>query len=611
MTLDVHKHAPDIRRSLSGAALLFSFLALAGCGGGGGDGGTPAPSIAVSKSSAGSGSSFNGGSISVSSSVLQASVASVPLNVSWTSGSGATYYLAVSYTTSGMTGAAIQILSADTALITVNFRPPTSLKPGTYADSVGLELCTDSACTTKVAGSALTIPVQYTVTPYSTSSTPAIAFAQTSVTPQALAVDPLQLPPITINFTMMNFVIAPYVSSSIQNPGVSGANVATSSTTQGSLTLTLLPGNIIGAGTYSGSVTVTACLDATCANPVPGSPFLIDVTYTVGSTVSMTGSAGYTVQVMELACQGMVWDPVHQLLYVVLPFDSSSVSHVVAIDPVAQTTTTPTALDSTSNGAISISDDGQFLYLGMSNGEVQRLSLPGLTTDLRITTGQALSSAGIAVNISVAPGTPHTIAVALSSYAYGGESGSETGVAIFDDNVERPTIAPAVGQPASGTPVDYVQWGATTTQLYGTTFSGGRTPFYSMTVNATGVGASIDEGAVSGGNMHAAQGSLFLDGGSIINLTTNQISNPFSATPNLYGLLPDAATGRLFVSNSVQLAGSVQIQAYDLQNLTSLAQIALPPIAVQQQDWTLWGTNGIVIRTPNDLVFVSGNFVSP
>ena len=103
--------------------------------------------------------------------------------------------------------------------------------------------------------------------------------------------------------------------------------------TQGTLSIGLQPGNQMGSGTYTGTISVTACLDATCANPVQGSPFQIAVTYNVGSSITVGGANGYTVQGLQLQSLGMVWDPLNQVIWVVQHFDSTGVSHVAAVSP--------------------------------------------------------------------------------------------------------------------------------------------------------------------------------------------------------------------------------------------------------------------------------------
>ena len=51
------------------------------------------------------------------------------------------------------------------------------------------------------------------------------------------------------------------------------------------------------------------------------------------------------------------------------------------------------------------------VYVGLTSGTVQRLVLPQLTTDIRITLGTSLYPA----DVRVAPGAPHTVAIAKCS----------------------------------------------------------------------------------------------------------------------------------------------------------------------------------------------------
>ena len=548
-------------------------VALAACGGGGGGGGSaasPGPTTLV----------VNHTSVSATSSVLQPVVPSTTISLTMENVNSA-QYVGLGYTDTGIADAALQLTSASAGIITINYRAPTSLKPHAYADTVHLEICTDSACKDPVPGSAVSISIAYTITPIPSNAVPTITFSQTALSAQALAIDPFYPPSVSENVSMTNFVIPPYFTATSQNPGVSSPSITANSLSQGTLSVSFKPGNTVGAGIYTGPILITACLDSTCANPVPGSPFLIDVSYTVGNSVNVGGPDGYTVQGIQVQIQGMVWDRVNQSLWVVLPFDITGKSHVAAVNPVTQTMATPVALDSTANGAIAISDDSQFLYVGLSNGEVQRLSLPDLSTNLRITTGQQSVNAGVAVNVQVAPGAPHTIAVALSQFGTGGVDGYETGVAVFDDDVMRPKEALAtvqLPQFPSGTAVDFVQWGDTAETLYGSDFAYYTNPsIYTMTLDINGIETTANLGQVSGGQMHLAQGLLYLDGGSIFNPGTNTVKNTFSGIPNIYGLLPDTASGRLFLSRSDQLQGSVVLQSFDLQALTPLAQISLPP----------------------------------
>jgi hypothetical protein len=582
--------------------LLTVFCALTACGGGGGGGRGAAsgPTLSVSQSS-----------VSATSSVLSGSAVSVIIGLTWTNTGAATYYVRARYTVSGIADVALNLNPPANA--TVNFKPGTSLKPGTYTDQVAIELCTDSACKNPVPGAAITIPTTYTVTAVPASQEPTITFPQTSVSIQALAIDPLTQPVVTVPFSLANFVQAPYLSTSWSSSALSVVDVSQTSATQGALTIAVPSATTLSAGTHTATINVTACLDSTCTNPVQGSPFQVTVNYIIGNSITVAGPYGYVVQAMQQQVQSMVWDSVRQQLYVVLPFDSTGVSHIAAIDPVTQTMTTPVALDSTAFGAMAISDDSQFVYVGLSNGTVQRLLLPQLTTDIRVTLDTGSVTGLYPADVQVAPGEPHTIAIALSADPYNNVGGEERGVAIFDDRVMRPNEATATGIPATGTVADYLQW-ATPTSLFGVGYGSSyntQASLFGMAIDPSGIASSTNAGSVKGGRLHYAQSLLYMDGGTIFNPATNQANNTLSSTANLYGLLPDSGSGRLFVSNSTQVAGTIQLQALNLQQLTPIAQIVLPPLATQQQQWALWGHNGLVIRTTNDLIFVQGGFVGP
>jgi hypothetical protein len=454
----------------------------------------------------------------------------------------------------------------------------------------------------------------YTILDVAVDAQPMVALERSALAAQALAIDPFSQPPLTVTLDLTHFIELPYLAVTSNNSAVAVANITATDLAHGVVAIYLKPGSAVGAGTFSGSIDVTACLDTTCVNPVPGSPFHIALTYSVGSSVTVAGTNGYTVRVMPISSQRIIWDSLHRLLYAVLPFDTTGKSHIVAIDPVTQTSGTPVLLGASANDALAISDDNEYIYVGLSNGEIQRLALPALTTDAHIAMGlDAHNNPRYAADIQVAPAASHTIAVALSDYPFGNFGGLEVGVAIFDDTVMRPNMALAAFEPPSGTIVDYLHWGTSGTSLFGTNYNFGnpQSNFYAMNVNANGISTVTKTTGVSGGRLHTAQGLIYMDGGTIVDPGTNQQVANLANYPNLHGLLPDAANGRLFVSNSQTVSGSVQLQSLDLHQLTPIAQAELPPIAVEQQEWLLWGNDGIVIRTNNNLVFVTGNFVGP
>jgi len=94
---------------------------------------------------------------------------------------------------------------------------------------------------------------------------------------------------------------------------------------------------------------------------------------------------------------------------------------------------------------ISISDDGQFLYIGLDgSSSVQRFTLPSLAPDIRYSLGaNRFDGPYFALYLQVAPGAPRTTAV--TSGIFNLSPAAASGISIFDDDAMRPTIAAGVG----------------------------------------------------------------------------------------------------------------------------------------------------------------------
>jgi hypothetical protein len=546
----------------------------------------------------------------------------------------------LAFTSSGISTVSLQMTSATSGVVTVEFKPPTSLKPATYSDTVRLNLCSDAACANPIQGTTLTIPVTYRVLPYAATNAPTISFSQTAIYAQSPAGATAAPPPTTITITATNFATPPYLAvNQVEGPASIGAQLQ--GTTPAALLISY-PGGTNGA--LTATFAVTACLDASCINPVLGSPFQISVVYGSDISLSAAGANGYTLQGIPIVAQNMVWDSTHGMLYALIYEGAITPAELVAIDPVTQTIGTPVALNSLATGAMAISDDGQYLYIGLSydlfvgvpHGEVQRLLLPSLSTDSIIDLGEDADGTQHAVSeIQVAPNAPHTIA-AIGYFGVGGSPSYISGqnsVAVFDDAVMRPDF---VNQDY----LENLQWDSTAASLFGTgpaSTSGAAvagTSLYRMSVATSGISAiqSItDTGADTiGGQMHLAQGLLYLDDGAIYDPATNQFNNTLTNSSGLQALLPDVASGELILYQSPLGNGLAGLQSLNLQQLTATAELQLPSVAPSKPGctptgsfpvavcppmspvtWTLWGQDGIAILATGYILFISGNFVGP
>jgi outer membrane protein assembly factor BamB len=138
--------------------------ALSGCGGGGGGGSAPA--------SGNNGGTTSGDNATLVVSPLQvilnaqttdpAPTANVQASVQVTSNPGTSFYVQGSQTTNGI---ASVTGSADGTVdnITITFKTPALLGPGTYNDTLTIQGCYDQACTRQVLSSPQTVSVTYTV----------------------------------------------------------------------------------------------------------------------------------------------------------------------------------------------------------------------------------------------------------------------------------------------------------------------------------------------------------------------------------------------------------------------------------------------------------------
>lgn len=148
------------------AIVAVGLLALAGCGGGGGGGsssssgsnngggtgtGVPAPSLAVSPKQ-----------LEVTADSRSTSNATATLTVSVINAPTDRIYVGAGSTANGIERLSFAS-SGNQLILTVVFKAPSVLGPGTYADSVTLGICSDSECTQLKTGTEVVVPVTYTV----------------------------------------------------------------------------------------------------------------------------------------------------------------------------------------------------------------------------------------------------------------------------------------------------------------------------------------------------------------------------------------------------------------------------------------------------------------
>jgi hypothetical protein len=316
--------------------------------------------------------------------------------------------------------------------------------------------------------------------------------------------------------------------------------------------------------------------------------------------VGTTGGSNYAMVVVHQSATDMVYDATHQVIYLSVPAAAPTASNSIAVlDPASASITSSTSAGSNPD-ALAISDDDQYLYAGIDGAaSVQRFILPALTSDISIPLGESGTYGPYyALDLQVAPGSPHTTAVTLGSST--ASQSAEGGVVIFDDAVARPTSVP--GYAASGHLFDSLQWGANATALYSSNTETSGFDFYTMSVDSAG--ATFDNDYTLsfsnyGARIHFDRGNglIYSDTGQTINpLTGNPLQQFFEDGP----MAPDSSINRAFF---VDLNGDVM--AFNQATFSEVSSFTVSNI-----DFPLrmirWGTNGIAFNTLDGSVYLIG-----
>jgi len=594
MFLDV----PGIGRAKGFLTLIF--LSIAGCGGGGGGGSSPSVTANVQ-------------SVSVQAKVTDAAVAFSPILLTAMNVPSSGLYVSGGTTTSGVASLSPGRFSATQAEVDVYFKNPYTLAPKTYTDTVELKVCTDQACASQIAGSPITVGVTYVVAAVSGTSAPTVALSLTAIKAQALPTDVSTPAAPSIGMTIQNAPSFPitFTLTSSSNGIASAAfglpmpSGVGSSGQNNNVAVTYRAPSTLAAGVYQDTITITACLDPACVNPLVGSPQTIQVTYQIGN--NLPGPNGYTVTTVALQANDMVWDPVHSRLYASVSASSaSSPSTIAVIDPTTATVTGTVTLGA-EVGRLAISDDGQYLYAALKGAAtIRRLLLPALSSDITINIGIAPQGNALETwDLQVAPGSPRTLAVARTIPVNEPQS---MGIVVFDDATARPTIAGINAQGATNE-LAYLQWGATTSAMY----SEGQSMIDTLSVNSSGatVTSSVTDGP--DGKVHFYNNLLFMDAGTVFDTGLGQVVGQLPSTGEVdRTVIVDGGLSRIFRLS--ENGGTYSyLTIYDLKSYAVLKSFTV--IGHTLGFWTpafvRWGPNGLAyVSQDGSIVIVAGPYLT-
>jgi hypothetical protein len=353
------------------------------------------------------------------------------------------------------------------------------------------------------------------------------------------------------------------------------------------------------------------------STPAPGGGNSSSLAFYVYSNATTTGY-------VDAIPWSMAWDATHQRIYASVPdltYGGGTYSgNLIAIDPITTNVVGQQAAGS-SPDQIALSPDGSFLWLGEDDtGAIQRFSLPGLTPGVQIAPLTPIPGwvNEYAESLELAPGNANTLAVVYPDYVF-----------IYDG------VTPRVNSAAAYAEVDWVQWGADATVLYGST--GGVDPDdnWAYTVDSTGIASSIQVGynfLPFEGEIHydAKTGLLYHDDGQVFDPVSNVLVGKFDLSHFVSDTLcvVDSDQGVVFFLGQLleppNQQSNFSIEAFDQKTYALLRTIEVPnSVSLQGMitSFLRWGNAGLAfgVLHPNyattgkvgGIFLVDGTFVNP
>ena len=326
----------------------------------------------------------------------------------------------------------------------------------------------------------------------------------------------------------------------------------------------------------------------------------------------------YRPMIVNQATNDLVWDRLNNVMYISVPGSASTHANQVCV--LTPATAKIVACQNAGNepDVLAISDDSHFLYVGEDGtGSVQRFILPGLQPDISFSLGSdPFDGPYFALDLQVAPGAPHTIAVSkgilnLSPSSIGG-------ITVFDD--ATPRAQSVAGWGPTDHSFDSLQWGSDATELYAANSETTAFDFYRLDVSSSGVVLNQDYPRVFWNpptRLHFDRGTGFVysDGFHAIDPSTGLPSGIYDVGGG-WPMAPDSAINTMFILTKYvwQSNADYTIDLFDMDHFIPVAQI---PFSTVQDGlhrigrFIRWGTNGLALSDQGaNIYFISGSFVS-
>ena len=305
---------------------------------------------------------------------------------------------------------------------------------------------------------------------------------------------------------------------------------------------------------------------------------------------------------IALVARDLAYDSTRQLLYAsVASTDRSYGNRVVAIDPVGGTVRSSVFVGSEPN-RLAISDNGQFLYVGIDGARsIRRVVLKDLTAELQFPAKAAVWTASfVADDMEVPPGQPHTVVIAIGNPNSGPRL---TGIVVFDDGVPRPEVAPPPGNPGG----HVITYSDVPTTLYGYNNENTEFGFRQMEVESNGIRETeVRQNLLYGfdTDIEFDRGRVYATSGAVVDPQTGRLAGTFAATGFV---APDMIRNRVFFLSP----GAKTIRVFDGTTFTPSGTIEATGVVGATGSLTRLADSGLAFRTADQVVIVPTSAIVP
>ncbi len=322
---------------------------------------------------------------------------------------------------------------------------------------------------------------------------------------------------------------------------------------------------------------------------------LADQPVAVQNFVASGGAVAIRVTRIDLPANDLVYDPLRGKIYASVPSAAGPTygNRIVPIDVPTGTIGSPIYVGSEPN-RLAISDDGQYLYVGLDGAAaVRRVDLVSQTAGLQFSLGSSdICGNLLAEDMVVLQGNPDAVAVSRRN---SGCSPRHEGVAIYDNGVARPTTTP--GHTGS----NVIEPSGSPSILYGYNNETTEFGFRVMSVTVSGVTVtSVKSGLISGfgTDIRFDSGLIYATTGAVIDPSTLTLVGTYAASGPV---CPDSDAGKVYFLSGY---GAIQLKIFDQSTFVLLGSVTIPSASGSPGSFIKAGKNVLAFRTTAGQIFL-------